>query len=371
MISHPLHLDIVAWLERGGFQPRAGEYKIPAGASLAQILELLNSGKTYQRRITIIEGWRSYDVMLALNEAEGLSSVILRPPPEGSVFPDTYYYTKGMDRRAILAIMQEKMEITLAQIWAERRADLPYKSPRELLIMASIIEKETGRASERALVSGVFVNRLYKKMRLQSDPTVAYGLVREAALPTQLTKKDLNNPQYGPVALVQFDAHCDTWPDDGSRLDHGTMFARAAAEGIIDVAASTQVGLRTYNDSDHGFEILTSPWIHRNGIDAAIDIVCQRARGKPVYLSFDIDGLDPAFAPGTGTPVVGGLASWQGLELIRGLEPLQLIGMDVVEVAPAYDHVEITAIAAASVAYDWLAVLAKQAGATPQPVGRL
>ncbi len=194
VISHPLHLDIVAWLERGGFQPRAGEYKIPAGASLAQILELLNSGKTYQRRITIIEGWRSYDVMLALNEAEGLSSVILRPPPEGSVFPDTYYYTKGMDRRAILAIMQEKMEITLAQIWAERRADLPYKSPRDLLIMASIIEKETGRASERALVSGVFVNRLYKKMRLQSDPTVAYGLVREAALPTQLTKKDLNNP---------------------------------------------------------------------------------------------------------------------------------------------------------------------------------
>ena len=99
--------------------------------------------------------------------------------------------------------------------------------------------------------------------------------------------------------------------------------------------------------------------------------MCQRALGKPVYLSFDIDGLDPAFAPGTGTPVVGGLASWQGLELVRGLEPLQLIGMDVVEVAPAYDHAEITAIAAASVAYDWLAVLAKQAGATPQPVGRL
>jgi len=177
--------------------------------------------------------------------------------------------------------------------------------------------------------------------------------------------------KYGPVALVQFDAHCDTWPDDGTRLDHGTMFARAAAEGIIDVAASTQIGLRTYNDSDHGFEILTSPWVHRHGIDAAIDIVCQRAAGKPVYLSFDIDGLDPAFAPGTGTPVAGGLASWQGLEFIRGLEPLQLIGMDVVEVAPAYDHAEITAIAAASVAYDWLAVLAKQKGAPSAPVGRL
>ena len=88
-------------------------------------------------------------------------------------------------------------------------------------------------------------------------------------------------------------------------------------------------------------------------------------------MSFDIDGLDPAFAPGTGTPVAGGLASWQGLEFVRGLEPLNLIGMDVVEVAPAYDHSEITAIAAASVAYDWLAILAKQKGASPHPVGRL
>jgi len=198
-----------------------------------------------------------------------------------------------------------------------------------------------------------------KMLSFGGDHSVSYPLLKAHA------------KKYGPVALVQFDAHCDTWPDDGTRLDHGTMFARAATEGIIDVAASTQIGLRTYNDSDHGFEILTSPWVHRNGIDAAIDIVCQRATGKAVYLSFDIDGLDPAFAPGTGTPVAGGLASWQGLEFVRSLEPLQLIGMDVVEVAPAYDHAEITAIAAASVAYDWLAVLAKQKGAPSVPVGRL
>jgi len=198
-----------------------------------------------------------------------------------------------------------------------------------------------------------------KMLSFGGDHSVSYPLLKAHA------------KKYGPVALVQFDAHCDTWPDDGTRLDHGTMFARAATEGIIDVAASTQIGLRTHNDSDHGFEILTSPWVHRNGIDAAIDIVCQRAAGKAVYLSFDIDGLDPAFAPGTGTPVAGGLASWQGLEFVRGLEPLQLIGMDVVEVAPAYDHAEITAIAAASLAYDWLAVLAKQKGAPSAPVGRL
>ena len=102
-----------------------------------------------------------------------------------------------------------------------------------------------------------------------------------------------------------------------------------------------------------------------------LDAVRQRAGDAPVYLSFDIDGLDPAFAPGTGTPVVGGLASWQGLEFIRGLEPLNLIGMDLVEVAPAYDHAEITAIAAASMAFDWIAVLAKKRGAATHLVGRL
>ena len=196
-------------------------------------------------------------------------------------------------------------------------------------------------------------------LSLGGDHSVAYPLLKAHA------------KKHGPLALVQFDAHCDTWPDGGTRFDHGTMFARAAAEGIIDVSRSTQVGLRTYNDRDCGFEILTSPWVHRNGIRAAMDIVRDRAGDAPVYLSFDIDGLDPAFAPGTGTPVPGGLASWQGLEFIRGLEPLNLIGMDLVEVAPAYDHAEITAIAAASMAFDWCAVIAKKRGAVPKPVGRL
>lgn len=175
---------------------------------------------------------------------------------------------------------------------------------------------------------------------------------------------------HGPITLVQFDAHCDTWADDGRQIDHGTMFARAVAAGIVDSSRSTQIGLRTWNHTDAGFEILTAPWVHRNGIDAALEVICARAGDSPVYVSFDIDGLDPAFAPGTGTPVVGGLASWQALEFIRGLEPLNLIGMDVVEVSPPYDHAEITALAAATVAHDWLCVLAKQKGAVESRVGR-
>ena len=100
-------------------------------------------------------------------------------------------------------------------------------------------------------------------------------------------------------------------------------------------------------------------------------MIRARAGAAPVYLSFDIDGLDPAFAPGTGTPVPGGLASWQALELVRGLAGLDLVGMDIVEVSPPFDHAEITALAAAHLAHDWLCVLAADAGATRHPVGRL
>ncbi len=198
-----------------------------------------------------------------------------------------------------------------------------------------------------------------KMLSFGGDHFVAYPLLKAHA------------KKHGPIALIQFDAHCDTWEDDGIGLDHGSMFARALNDGIIDVAKSTQIGLRTFNDSDMGFEILTSPWVHRNGMDAALDIIKQRAGDAPVYISFDIDGLDPAFAPGTGTPVAGGLASWQALEFIRGLGDLNLIGMDIVEVAPAYDHAEITAIAAATIAHDWLCLLAIKNGAKTNAVGRL
>lgn len=164
---------------------------------------------------------------------------------------------------------------------------------------------------------------------------------------------------HGPLSLIQVDAHGDLWSDDPTRIDHGTMMGRAIQEGLIDPARSIQVGIRTWSDDDMGLEVLTAPWIHRNGMDATMDAVRARVGTGPVYLSFDIDGLDPAFAPGTGTPVPGGIASWQGLEIVRGLAGLNLVGMDVVEVSPPFDHAEITAIAAAHLAHDWLCVVAQ------------
>jgi agmatinase len=196
-------------------------------------------------------------------------------------------------------------------------------------------------------------------LALGGDHFVAWPLLRAHAA------------KHGPLALVQFDAHGDLWPDDPGRLDHGTMMGRAIREGLVDPARSTQVGIRTFHDTTEGLEVLTAPWIHREGIPAALGIIRDRAGEAPVYLSFDIDGLDPAFAPGTGTPVPGGLASWQALELVRGLGGLDLVGMDIVEVSPPFDHAEITALAAAHLAHDWLCVLAEKAGATPCPVGRL
>jgi len=197
-----------------------------------------------------------------------------------------------------------------------------------------------------------------KMLTFGGDHFISYPLIKAHA------------EKYGPIALIQFDAHCDTWEDNGG-MDHGTMFGRAVAEGIIDATKSTQVGLRTYNNTDAGFEILTSPWVHRNGIDATLNIIKARAGNAPVYISWDIDGFDPSFAPGTGTPVVGGLATWQGLELLRGLGELNLIGMDVVEVSPPYDVSEITALAAATVAHDFLCLLAQKKGAKGKVVGRL
>ena len=191
VVSHPWQFHLAVMFSSEDFVPKAGEYEIPAKASLDQVIYILHSGRVFQRKLTIIEGWRSFDVMQALNNAEEMSSVILRPPYEGSVFPDTYFYTKGTDRRTLLAQMQARMEMILAEIWAERAADLPLKDPKDLLKLASIIEKETGASGEKPLISSVFVNRLKRKMRLQSDPTVSYGLSLKGSLKQTLTKSDL------------------------------------------------------------------------------------------------------------------------------------------------------------------------------------
>ncbi|MGR3544174.1 MAG: agmatinase [Paracoccus sp. (in: a-proteobacteria)] len=161
----------------------------------------------------------------------------------------------------------------------------------------------------------------------------------------------------GPVALIQFDAHSDTWVDDDpDRIDPGTFLYKAIREGVVDPASSVSIGIRTENPDTLGVTILDAPGVHRDGIDATQIRIREAVADRPVYVTFDIDALDPAFAPGTGTPVWGGLASWQAAALLRGLAGVDLIGGDVVEVSPPYDTTGATAVAGAHVAMELIAL---------------
>ncbi|MGV9309284.1 agmatinase [Nonomuraea sp. NPDC003727] len=187
------------------------------------------------------------------------------------------------------------------------------------------------------------------------DHTIALPLLRAAAA------------KHGPVALLHFDAHLDTWDTYfGAEYTHGTPFRRAVEEGILDTEALSHVGIRgplygkrdLEEDRRLGFGIVTAADVLRRGLDEVIDALRQRIGDRPLYVSVDIDVLDPAHAPGTGTPEAGGLTSRELLEILRGLAGTNLIGADVVEVAPAYDHAEITSVAASHVAYDLISLLA-------------
>jgi agmatinase len=169
----------------------------------------------------------------------------------------------------------------------------------------------------------------------------------------------------GPGALIHFDAHVDTWPDNfGQAYAHGCVFYHAITEGLIEPRRMVQIGIRSPVSREvhdwtlaQGVTSLTAQEVHETGPAAIAGRIREIVGGTPVYLSFDIDVLDPAFAPGTGTPEIGGLASWQAQAILRRLGGLRFSGMDVVEVAPAYDVAEITALAGATMAWEYLCLL--------------
>ncbi|MEC9342365.1 MAG: agmatinase, partial [Pseudomonadota bacterium] len=166
--------------------------------------------------------------------------------------------------------------------------------------------------------------------------------------------------RHGPLALIQFDAHQDTWPDDGERIDHGSFVTRAVREGIIDAAHSIQIGVRSIAPDDYGIEVLFGDDIEEMSARAIADAIAERVGAMPCYLTFDIDCLDPAYAPGTGTPVAGGPSSAKMLSVIRRLGALDIKGADVVEVSPPYDHADITAIAGSTIAMYMLGLQAER-----------
>ena len=214
--------------------------------------------------------------------------------------------------------------------------DCSFDPGHPLQIMQSIEDE-----AQSILQSGAFL------LSMGGDHSISYPLLKAHA------------ERHGSLSLIQIDAHCDTWEEPEKRLDHGSMFYHAAKEGIVDPSRSVQIGLRTINTSTHGFQILDANWVHGNGIAATLERLKQIVGDSPAYLTFDIDALDPAFAPGTGTPVCGGLSTYQGQTLVRGLTGVNLVGADLVEVSPPFDHADITALAGASLLLDMVCLIAK------------
>jgi agmatinase len=166
--------------------------------------------------------------------------------------------------------------------------------------------------------------------------------------------------KHGPLALVQFDAHQDTWLDDNRRIDHGSFVARAARDGIIDPDRSIQIGIRTHAPEDFGIRILYGHQVEEMNAAEIASAIVSHTKDAPAYLTFDIDCLDPAYTPGTGTPVAGGPSSAKILSVLQRLQQLDIRGADVVEVSPPYDHADITAIAGATIAMYMLGLRAER-----------
>ena len=176
-------------------QMKAGEYLFPAGVSMRGVMEILQGGKVVQYALTLPEGLTSVEAMALVEAAEALEGTVDAVPPEGSLLPETYHYGRNESRSDLIARMEAAARATLEELWAERQPELPLDSPEQALILASIVEKETGMAEERPLVAAVFINRLRKGMRLQSDPTVVYGItLGKAPLGRALTRADLKAP---------------------------------------------------------------------------------------------------------------------------------------------------------------------------------
>ena len=174
---------------------KAGEYVFEKGASMDDVLETIISGKSIQHSVTMAEGLTTQQIIQRLNDAEVLSGPIQKIPPEGSLLPETYRVTRGTTREQVLQRMASAHKRLVDEIWARRSPDLPIKDINEFITLASIVEKETAIASERTRVAGVFVNRINKKMRLQSDPTIIYGLVGgKGSLGRSLTRADVEQP---------------------------------------------------------------------------------------------------------------------------------------------------------------------------------
>ena len=203
VLADPLLFVAAARLSGADRRLRAGEYRFAAGISATAVTGLLLRGGIVARRLTVAEGLTIGQVLALIAATDGLAGEPPPAPPEGALLPETYHFSHGDNRAELVARMRRAMDDVLAELWAGRAPDLPFDNPRQALILASIVEKETSVVAERAHIAGVFINRLKRGMRLQSDPTVAYGIAAAGALLQRpLTRADLARPSPFNTYLV-------------------------------------------------------------------------------------------------------------------------------------------------------------------------
>lgn len=293
VIEHPLAFRVSTILSGNRTNLKAGEYLFRARASQREIIELISTGKAVEHAITMPEGLTSEQIVARLRENELLTGDIAQVPREGSILPDTYKFQRGSTRQAIIERMTRDQRRILNEVWARRPADLPVKTPQELVILASIVEKETGRADERPRVAGVFINRLNRKMKLQSDPTIVYGLVGgKGTLGRGILRSEIT--QATPY---------NTYVIDGLPPGPIANPGRAALEAVVNHSRTKELYFVADGSGGHAFaETLEQ---HNRNVGRWRQIEAARKEpGKPSSES-SIDKVEPPPAPDNRTEAPG------------------------------------------------------------------
>ncbi len=280
-----------------------------------------------------------------------------RNPDDADVFVVGLPYDLGTSGRAGTRGGPDGIRSASANLrWEEKRWPWDF-SLNERIRVADYGDIEVPTGNHEAFFASVASQ--YAKLFAAGKTVLSLGGDHFVTLPLLRA----HHAHFGKLAMIHFDAHTDTYEEKDAVYNHGSMFYHAPREGLIDADKSIQIGIRTeYTESKHEFEVISAAIANDLSAEAIVERIHQRVGDSPCYLTFDIDCLDPSYAPGTGTPVIGGLTSDRALKIIRGLQGINLVGMDLVEVAPSYDHAEITSLAGATLALEMLYVLGANKG---------
>jgi peptidoglycan lytic transglycosylase G len=243
VIDDPFIFRIGVWLNGATRDLQAGEYLFLIGTSMRDAMDVLRAGKPFTRRLTVPEGLTVAEIAVLIRDAEALEGEVGNIPVEGSILPETYAYVRGDPRADLVKRMQRSLDETLDELWPERAPNLPLKDKREAVILASIVEKETGAPEERPMVASVFINRLRMGMRLQSDPTVAYGITGGSGpLGRALTRQDLQTP-----------SPYNTYLNEGLPPGPISNAGRAAIEAVLNPAETKYIYFVANGSGGHAF----------------------------------------------------------------------------------------------------------------------